>query len=86
MKGPGAVNYSFYRNTRLDDLLIRASQLSFRPERDRLYLRAQAILAEDMPWLPIYTRLHWVVARPEVKGLRLHPSGSPRLDRVWLEP
>ena len=42
------------------------------------------MLAEDLPWIPIYVRLHWAVTRPEVKGLRLHPSGSPRLDRVWL--
>ncbi|PYO34901.1 MAG: hypothetical protein DMD86_07695 [Candidatus Rokuibacteriota bacterium] len=84
-KGPSAVNFSFYRNSRLDDLLIRASQLSFRPERERLYARAQAMLAEELPWIPIYVRLHWAVVRPEVRELRLHPSGSPRLDRVWLE-
>src|SRR6185295_934465 len=40
-KGPRALNFSFYRNPRLDDTLIRASQLGFRPERQRLYQRAQ---------------------------------------------
>src|SRR5439155_482831 len=45
-KGPRALNFSFYRNPRLDDALIRASQLAFRPERQRLYQRAQAMLAE----------------------------------------
>jgi peptide/nickel transport system substrate-binding protein len=84
-KGSGATNVSFYRNQRLDDLLIRASQLFFRPERERLYIRAQTMLAEDVPWIPIYVRLVWAVARPEVKDLRLHPSGSPRLDRIWIE-
>jgi peptide/nickel transport system substrate-binding protein len=84
-KGAGALNMSFYRSARLDDLLIRASQLSFRPERQRLYLRAQAMLAEDMPWIPLYARLQWAVVRPEVRGFRLHPSGNHRLDRVWLE-
>src|SRR5213594_477963 len=84
-KGPRAVNFSFYRNQRLDDVLIRASQLSFRSERQRLYQRAQAMLAEDVPWLPIYVRLHWAVARPEVRGLRLHPTGIHRLDGVSLD-
>ncbi len=84
-KGPGALNLSFYRNSRLDDLLIRASQLAWRPERLRLYQRAQAILADDLPWIPLYVRLHWAVARPEVRNLRLHPSGFHRLDRVWIE-
>jgi peptide/nickel transport system substrate-binding protein len=84
-KGASASNFSFYRNRRLDDLLIRASQLSFKPERQKLYARAQGILAEEMPWVPVYVRLHWAVARPEVKNLRLHPSGNPRLDRVALD-
>ena len=84
-KGARALNYSFYRNPRLDDVLVRASQLSFRPERARLYQRAQALLAEDLPWLPIYVRLVWGVARPEVRNLRLHPTGFHRLSSVSLD-
>jgi len=84
-KGPRALNYSFYRNPRLDDVLVRASQLSFRAERARLYQRAQALLADDLPWLPIYVRLVWGVARPEVRNLRLHPSGVHRLNNVSLD-
>ena len=85
-KGPRALNLSFYRNPRQDDILVRASQLSFRPERARLYQRAQAMLAEDVPWIPIYVRLQWGVVRPEVHGVRLHPTGFHRLDGMFLEP
>ena len=81
-KGSRAMNFSFYRNPRLDDALIRASQLAFRTERQRLYHRAQALLAEEMPWIPLYVRLQWAVVRPEVKGLRLHPTGLHRLDTL----
>lgn len=84
-KGANAFNMSFYRNRTLDDLLIRASQVSFRPERQRLYTRAQRILAEEVPWIPLYVRLHYAAVRPEVRNLRLHPSGNPRLDRVWAD-
>ncbi len=84
-RGPQALNFSFYRNPRLDDMLIRASQLAYRPERQRLYQRAQAILAEEMPWVPLYVKLLWAVARPEVRGLRLHPSGFHRLNTVGFE-
>ena len=75
-EGTGALNYSFFRNPRLDDLLIRAKP-AVRPSRAQtdVYARAQAMLAEEAPWLPLYMRLHWVVARPEVRDLRLHPSG-----------
>ena len=78
-------NLSFHRSLRLDDVLIRASQLSFRAERQRLYQRAQAMLADEVPWIPLYVRLVWAVARPEVRGLRLHPTGIHRLHNVWLE-
>ncbi|MGH7354072.1 MAG: ABC transporter substrate-binding protein [Candidatus Rokuibacteriota bacterium] len=84
-RGPRVRNFSFYRNPRLDDVLIRASQLSFRPERARLYQRAQALLAEEMPWVPLYVRLIWAAARPEVRGLRLHPTGFHRLAPVSVE-
>jgi peptide/nickel transport system substrate-binding protein len=84
-KGQRATNFSFYRNPRLDDVMVRASQLSFRSERQRLYQRGQAMLAEELPWLPIYVRLQWAVVRSDVKGLRLHPTGIHRLDTVSLE-
>ena len=84
-KGSGALNLSFFRNPRVDDLLIRGSQLSGRLERQRVYARAQTMLAEEAPWLPLYVRLHWMVVRPELRNLRLHPSGFHRLDRVVVE-
>ena len=80
-----ATNVAFYRNTAADDVLLRASQLAFRPERLRLYQRLQAQLAEDLPYLPLYVRLQWAVARPAVRDLRLDPGGRHRLDRVWVE-
>jgi peptide/nickel transport system substrate-binding protein len=84
MKGR-ALNYSYYRNQRLDALLIRASQLSYRPERQRLYLRAQVMLDDELPWIPLYARLVWAVARPEVRGLRLHPTSFHRFSSVTVE-
>jgi peptide/nickel transport system substrate-binding protein len=84
-KGAGATNVSFYRNGKLDDLLIRASQLGFRIERQKLYARAQSILAEELPWIPLYTAGQWVVVRPEIRGLRLHPTGFHRLDTLSVD-
>jgi len=49
-----------YSGGRLDDVLIRASQLSFRSERQRLYQRGQAMLAEELPWLALHPAGEWV--------------------------
>ena len=50
-------------------MLTRAGQLGFRPERLRLYQRLQTLLAEELPYVPLYVRVQWMVARPEVKGI-----------------
>ena len=84
---PGsATNVAFLRSPLVDGMLVRASQLGFRPERFRLYQRLQALLAEELPYVPLYVRLQWMVARPEVRGVRLDPGGLHRLERMGLEP
>jgi ABC-type transport system substrate-binding protein len=81
-----ATNVAFLRSPLVDGMLVRASQLGFRPERFRLYQRLQGLLAEELPYVPLYVRLQWMVARPEVRGVRLDPGGFHRLERMWLEP
>jgi len=81
-----ATNVAFLRSPLVDGMLVRASQLGFRPERFRLYQRLQGLLAEELPYVPLYVRLQWMVARPEVRGVRLDPGGLHRLERMWLEP
>ena len=64
-------------------MLIRASSRTAR--NGRLYQRAQGLLANEVPWIPVYVRLLWGVARPEVRNLRLHPTGFHQLSTVSLE-
>jgi peptide/nickel transport system substrate-binding protein len=83
-RGTGT-NVAFYRNPAIDALLLRASQIAFHPERVRIYQRVQALVAEEVPYIPLYARREWAVARPSVRELRLEPDGAHRLDRVWVE-
>jgi peptide/nickel transport system substrate-binding protein len=84
---PGtATNVAFLRSPLIDGMLVRAGQLGFRPERFRIYQRLQALLAEEVPYVPLYVRLQWMVARPDVRGIQLDPGGLHRLERVWVEP
>ncbi len=79
-----ATNVAFYRNPLADNLLLRAGQLAFRPERLRLYHRLQAHVADELPYIPLYARLQWAMGRPAVRDLGLDPGGRHRLDRVWI--
>ena len=84
---PGsATNVAFLRSALVDGMIVRASQLGFRPERFRLYQRLQGLLAEELPYVPLYVRLQWMVARPTVRGVRLDPGGLHRLERMGLDP
>lgn len=84
---PGsATNVAFLRSPLVDGMLVRAGQLGFRPERFRLYQRLQGVLADELPYVPLYTRLQWMVARPEVRGIQLDPGGLHRLERIGVEP
>ena len=84
---PGtATNVAFFRSPLVDGMLSRAGQLGFRPERLRIYQRLQALLAEELPYVPLYVRVQWMVARPDVRGIRLDPGGLHRLERMGLEP
>ena len=71
---------------RVADLVLRAGQVSFRPERLRLYQRLQALLAEELLWLPLSHQLQWVLVRPEVRDFRLRPSGTAPLHAVGVQP
>jgi ABC-type transport system substrate-binding protein len=77
-------NVAFYANALADNLLLRASQVTFRPERQRLYHRLQTLLAEELPYIPLYVRRQWAVARPTVEGLHLDVAGRHRLDHVRI--
>jgi peptide/nickel transport system substrate-binding protein len=83
-RGTGT-NVAFFRNPVVDALLLRGSQVTFRPERSRIYQRVQGLVAEEAPYIPLYARREWAIARPSVRGFRLEPDGGHRLDRVWVE-
>jgi ABC-type transport system substrate-binding protein len=81
-----ATNVAFLRSPLIDGMLARAGQLGFRPERLRIYQRLQGLLADELPYVPLYVRLQWMVTRPDVRGARLDPGGLHRLERMWVEP
>jgi ABC-type transport system substrate-binding protein len=78
-----ATNVALFRSPLVDGMLSRASQLGFRPERLRLYQRLQVHLAEELPYLPLYTRVQWLLVRPGVQDLGFDAAGRPRLEQAW---
>ena len=83
-EGPNSRGYS---NPAVDELVLRATQISDREEQGRLYQEAQELLHEDPPVIPFFLREQLVAARTAVQDL---PHGelkltTPYLHLVWLD-
>ncbi|HSU06714.1 MAG TPA: ABC transporter substrate-binding protein, partial [Acetobacteraceae bacterium] len=69
-----------------DDLVTQAKQLTTRSQRTPLYEKAQVIMHEQVPLVPIAHSLVSVPMRKNVVGFQLSPLGSPHyFDQVDLQ-
>ncbi|MGB8329928.1 MAG: ABC transporter substrate-binding protein [Polyangiales bacterium] len=78
-------NRSFYRNPELDALLDRARAEVDRKARLALYAKANAIIADDAPWVLLYYPVDMFAWQPYVKGFRPHPVWLNEYRNVWLD-
>ncbi len=78
------LNYTGYSNEQVDGLLEQARIERDPARRIELYARAEAIVLDEAPWLPLYSGVEtWLVA-PQVRGFELSSIVLPRLAKVWL--
>jgi ABC-type transport system substrate-binding protein len=78
-------NRSFYRNPELDALLDHARAEVDHDARLALYAKANAILADDAPWVFLYYPVDMFAWQPYVKGFRPHPVWLNEYRNVWLD-
>jgi peptide/nickel transport system substrate-binding protein len=67
-------NISFYANAWFHDIVGSAQRVTDRTERERLYSQAQAIVANDAPWMPLAHPMVMFAVRSDVRGLVVQPS------------
>ncbi len=67
-------NVAFYANSWFHDVIGMAQRTTDRTERERLYSQAQAILATDVPWVPLAHSKVVFAVRANLKGLVVQPS------------
>jgi peptide/nickel transport system substrate-binding protein len=79
----GGFNSGWYCNTRVDALVEQARRTSDRAERAVLYRQLAALVQADVPWVVVASWRQNLVARDEVKGLRLQPSFFLRFDTAF---
>lgn len=82
----GRTNRTFYSNPELDEILAAAASELDDRRRFTLYSRAQAILIEEQPWIPLYIPKDFMVMRHNLAGVIFGPMGRTILNEAWLKP
>lgn len=85
-RSPG--NYGRYANPAVDQLLLRARGEEDPLRRAELYRRAEDLVLEDAPVIPVWHQSYERLFQPYVRGVEVSGLGDPYLPlrKVWLEP
>jgi peptide/nickel transport system substrate-binding protein len=79
----GYANTTGYKNDRVDALLEEARQNFDQAERKKLYSEVQAIIARDVPMLPLFFSVEYAALLRNVQGFEWIPDQIPRFRDVW---
>jgi len=85
MLGDSGNNYSGWKNAEYDRVVAEADHSMDEGRRFSLYQRAEQILFEECPIIPIYFYTHASLLRPEVKGWYPNPLNIHPYTGVYLE-
>jgi len=82
---PGnALNFAFYKEYRFHKLVLAARESLDEAERVRDYHKAQQIVAETCPWVPLAHAKVIVALRREVRNFQINPTAILNLGPVSL--
>jgi len=82
----GLFNFSQYPSTpTLDHLLLEGRETINPAQRGKIYSQACEILAEQVPWIPLYWLPGLVAMASNVKGFLPEPEFNLRFDTVWIQ-
>ncbi|MGE5216077.1 MAG: ABC transporter substrate-binding protein [Chloroflexota bacterium] len=73
---PNGDNRGRYSNPAVDRLLERGRKTVNRTERRAIYREVQIILAEDLPYLPLWWWKNVIVRKPGLRGFVAYPDGE----------
>jgi peptide/nickel transport system substrate-binding protein len=78
-------NYSRYANEEVHKLLVEAQTTADEAKREELYKKAQVIIHEDAPWVPLVHSKPQLAGASKIKGFVPHPTGSQSFVDVSFE-
>ena len=79
------MNHTHYSNPDVDQLLEKARLETDTRRRMRLYQRAEELVMEDAPWVPLWHGVDYVLTKPYVKGAHYAASIFPWLSSIHIQ-
>jgi len=73
---PAGQNRGRYSDPEFDQLIDQGAALTLPEERRPFYLRAQEIVAEELPYISLYTKENYAVLPAGMTGYENYPSGE----------
>ena len=85
-RSDGLYNFSQYASTpTLDHLLTEGRETIDPSQRSKIYSQACQILADQVPWIPLYWLPGLVATASNVHGFLPEPEFNLRFDTVWIQ-
>lgn len=83
----GSRNFFGYSNPVVDDLLLRARREPDPQRRIQLYRRAEQLILDDAPIIPIFHYTYERLFQPYVRSIEVNGLGDPYipLRKIWLD-
>ncbi|USG63898.1 ABC transporter substrate-binding protein [Brevibacillus ruminantium] len=78
-------NIPRYSNEEVHQLLLKAQSASDQKERETLYKKAQELIFNDAPLVPIAHSTPPIAAKAGVTGYQPHPKGSESVEKVDIQ-
>lgn len=73
---PSGFNRGYYENPEVDRLIDAATAAPEDTERRRLFSEAQRVIADDAPYISLWTKTNVAVSRTGIEGVKLTPSAE----------
>ena len=70
---PAGLNRVFYADPEVDHLIEAAAKAVDDEQRRALYVKAQRLIAEDVPYISLWYKTNVAVFQPDIRGVRLSP-------------
>ncbi len=71
-----SLNSAKYKNPKVDELLKQGREEMDPAKRAQIYSELQKIVLEEAPWVYLTHATSMAAYRPDVKGFKLHPTGT----------